>query len=106
MPILPATARRPFSQTRAASSSRLRLRPLLGQKRLFLALGRGLVAVVGLVVDHDDVLLVAEGPADPADHLLGRFLELVEVAVGAGEDLLGERCRLEACRGAGRHGSW
>ena len=47
--------------------------------------------MVGLVVDHDDVLLGPEGPADSADHLLGRFPEGVGVAVRAGENLLRER---------------
>jgi len=46
------------------------------------------VAVVGLVVEHHDVPLGAQFPADAAHYLVGRLREGARVA--AGEDLLGE----------------
>ncbi len=53
------------------------------------------VAVVRLVVEDHEILRGAEHPADAADHLARRFLEPVEVAARAGEDLLGQcRCLL------------
>ena len=69
--------------------------PLLGfgaifaLERLVLAVGLAAVAVMGLVVDDDDVLLAAEFPADAVDHL-GRGL----VEVGA-ENLLGQLVGLD-----------
>ena len=69
--------------------------PLLGfgaifaLERLGLAVGLAAVAVMGLVVDDDDVPLAAEFPADAVDHL-GRGL----VEVGA-ENLLGQLVRLD-----------
>ncbi len=72
-----------------------RVGALFRQQRLLLGLGRALVAVVGLVVEDDDVALVAKRPADAADHLFGRFLEGVGVAVRPGEHLLRKRGCLE-----------
>ena len=51
--------------------------------------------MVGLVVEDNDVLLGPEPPADAADHLFGRFLEGVRVAIRAGENLLRKRGRLQ-----------
>jgi len=51
--------------------------------------------VVSLVVEDDDIALGPQGPTYPPDHLVGGLLEPVRVAVGAGEDLLRERRRLE-----------
>ena len=62
----------------------------------FLAVLRRLaaVAVVGLVVDDDDVALAAELPADAAHHLVGRLGEgALRGRAAAGEELLGQLCR-------------
>ena len=69
--------------------------PLLGfgavfpLERLGLAVGLAPVAVMGLVVDDDDVPLAAELPANAVDHLGGALVE-----VGA-ENLLGQLVRLD-----------
>ena len=55
---------------------------------LVLAVGLAAVAVVGLVVDDDDVLLVAQLAADAAHHLVGRFGERRLVCPSARIDLV------------------
>jgi hypothetical protein len=60
-----------------------RFPPLVTRQLLLVAVRFAAVAVMGLVVQHDDVLLAAELPADPADHLTlgfgeGRFLALLQ----------------------------
>ncbi len=61
---------------------------------LGLAVGLAAVAVMGLVVEDDDVPLAAEFPADAVDHLRGGLVE-----VGA-EDLLGQLVGLDQLRGS------
>ena len=61
---------------------------LVAGERFVLAVGLAAVAVVGLVVDDDDVLLGAQLAADAAHHLVGRFGERAWLPVG--EDRLGE----------------
>jgi hypothetical protein len=40
-----------------------------------LGVGLAAIAMMGLVIDDDDVFLVAKLPANPTDHLVGRFQE-------------------------------
>ena len=68
-PILAWTASRPEIQIRASSSRCFGLDALVAGELLVLAVGLAAVAVVGLVVEDDDVLLAAELAADAADHL-------------------------------------
>ncbi len=84
MPIFALTASRPEIQTRASSSrflASLRSSPVELARRSPSRLAP--VAVVRLVVEDDDVLLVAaELAADAAHHLVGRLGERARVAVG------------------------
>jgi hypothetical protein len=49
----------------------LRFLALVAGEFLILAIGLAAIAVMGLVVEHDDVLLGAQFTADAADHLSG-----------------------------------
>ena len=61
---------------------------LVAAERFLFAVGLAAVAVMGFVVEDDDVLLVAQFAADAADHLIGRFGERTRLPVG--ENRLGE----------------
>ena len=89
MPILSRTASSPEIQTRASSfrfSASVRSSPLSVFR---LAVGLAPVAVMGLVVDDDDVPLAAKLPANTVDHLGGGLVE-----VGA-KNLLGQLVGLD-----------
>ena len=75
-----------------------------GERFGLVRFGLAAVAVVGLVVDDDDVLLGAQLAADAADHLVGRFGE--DAGHALGEDRLGQLAGARSSRGAGRRGSW
>ena len=68
----------------------LRLGSVLPCQLLGVSLWRRLVAVMRLVVEDHDAALPIERPEDTADHPGGRLLVAVEVAVRAGQDLLGQ----------------
>ena len=96
-PILRFTASMPEIQTRASSSRLFGLLAVVAGELHVLAVRLAPVAVVGLVVEDDDVLLVAQFPTDAADHLVRRFGERAVVSLGenrlrelSGRDLLAQ----------------
>ena len=82
------TASRPEIQIRASSLALLGLVALLARERLVFAVGLAPVAVMGLVVDDDDVPLAAQFAADAVHHLVGRLGERTRLTVG--QNLLGQ----------------
>ncbi len=64
------------------------LRPLVGVEAAFRVAGGWGVAVMGLVVEDDDVLRIPELAADPTDHLGRCLAEALVVGVAHRQDLL------------------
>ena len=68
----------------------LRFFTFIAGELLFDAVGFAAVAVVGFVIDNDDILFSAQLPADPAHHLLRGFGE--RAGLPCRQDSLGQAC--------------